>query len=132
MRKRGRILMYESFNGKYAPVVESCTHHRYVFCYSYDTRGKFSEIGSHWKNNTVIGERAFFRTLPEPAMLIIEDVKQSDEGPYRCRVDFQKSPTKNHKIWLRVIGTYIIIYFEITGVCVELGCIVMDVFRYPM
>lgn len=75
-------------------------------CYSYDSRGKISESGTHWKNNTVIGNRAFFRITPDPATLVIENIKLTDDGLYRCRVDFQKSPTKNHKVFLQVIRKY--------------------------
>lgn len=77
-----------------------------LICCSYDSRGKVSESGSHWSNSTVIGNRAFFRIRPEPATLIIEDLKESDAGSYRCRVDFQKSPTKNNKIRLQVVSKY--------------------------
>lgn len=78
--------------------------HSFVFTCSFDRRGKISEEGTHWKNNSVIGNRAFFRTSPDPATLILEDVKLSDSSSYRCRVDFQRSPTKNNKVRLQVMG----------------------------
>lgn len=53
-----------------------------------------------------MGNRAFFRPVSEPATLIVEDVKPSDAGLYRCRVDFLQSPTKNNKVRLQVIRKY--------------------------
>ncbi|XP_023288397.1 nephrin [Orussus abietinus] len=71
--------------------------------YSYDTRGKNAEQAPHWKNKQYFEDRAYFRTLTEPASLNIERVEERDEGEYRCRVDFAKSPTRNSKIHLTVI-----------------------------
>jgi hypothetical protein len=58
-------------------------------------------------NETVIGNRARFSLIPEPATLVMDDMRLSDAGPYRCRVDFQRSPTKNHRISLQIIGKLI-------------------------
>lgn len=74
------------------------------FYFSYDMRGKHSEKALHWKDQEVLNERAFFRTATEPATLSINHVQEKDEGEYRCRVDFTKSPTRNSRIHLTVIG----------------------------
>ncbi|XP_014470591.1 PREDICTED: hemicentin-1-like isoform X2 [Dinoponera quadriceps] len=71
--------------------------------YSYDMRGKHSEKASHWKDKEYLNDRAFFRTATEPATLSITHVQEKDEGEYRCRVDFTKSPTRNSRIHLTVI-----------------------------
>lgn len=76
-------------------------------CFSYDMRGKQTEKASHWKDKEYLSDRAFFRTGTDPASMIIKHVEEKDEGEYRCRVDFTKSPTRNSRIHLTVIGQYI-------------------------
>ncbi|XP_015588753.1 synaptogenesis protein syg-2 isoform X3 [Cephus cinctus] len=71
--------------------------------YSYDMRGKHSEQSSHWKDKEYLNERAYFSTVTEPAALNIDHVEERDEGEYRCRVDFTKSPTRNSRIHLTVV-----------------------------
>ncbi|CAK9807333.1 Protein turtle homolog A [Anthophora plagiata] len=71
--------------------------------YSYDMRGKHSEKASHWNDKDHLNDRAFFRTIVEPATLNINYIEERDEGEYRCRVDFAKSPTRNSRIHLTVI-----------------------------
>ncbi|XP_046838237.1 synaptogenesis protein syg-2-like isoform X3 [Vespa crabro] len=71
--------------------------------YSYDMRGKHSEKASHWKDKEHLNEFTQFRMNTDPAMLVISDVEEKDEGDYRCRVDFTKSPTRNSRIYLTII-----------------------------
>ena len=63
------------------------------------------EIGRHWNDGINLGARARFdeNSKPEP-VLWIESLRDSDQGTYRCRVDFKQAPTKNFKINLNVIG----------------------------
>jgi len=77
-----------------------------MFTHSYDTRGAQSERASHWKEKGMVEERAFFRTITEPATLSLDSIDERDEGDYRCRVDFRKSPTRNTKVRLTVAGEY--------------------------
>ena len=72
-------------------------------CFSYDLRGKYIEKASHWKGEH-LNDRAFFRTATEPASLNINHVEEKDEGEYKCKVDFIKSPTKTSRVQLVVIG----------------------------
>jgi hypothetical protein len=69
--------------------------------FSYDAR---TQPGSHAKNEVLLAKRAYFRTVTEPASLSIDNVSENDAGLYRCRVDFLKSPTRNSKVNLTVIG----------------------------
>lgn len=39
----------------------------------------------------------------KPAHLVLEPIKQDDEGEYRCRVDFKKGRTVNTIIGLKVV-----------------------------
>ena len=84
--------------------------------FSFDVRGNGVEIGRHWNDGINLGARARFdeNSKPEP-VLWIESLRDSDQGTYRCRVDFKQAPTKNFKINLNVIGKTIsldtIIYF---------------------
>lgn len=50
--------------------------------------------------------RAHFNVHVRPAHLFIDPVAASDEGDYRCRVDFRKARTINTVISLKVISKY--------------------------
>lgn len=71
--------------------------------YSFDVRGKHSEVASHWKDKEILDERGYFLTVTDPATLSLNNVDERDEGEYRCRVDFRQSPTRNSKVRLTVI-----------------------------
>jgi hypothetical protein len=72
--------------------------------FSFDVRGRQFGQAKLWSSPAAFGERAFFRTASHPAQLLVDDIKLSDEGMYRCRVDFRNSPTRNLKINFTVIG----------------------------
>ena len=68
------------------------------------------EIGRHWNDGINLGARARFDENAQPLpVLWIESLRDSDQGTYRCRVDFKQAPTKNFKINLSVIGKTIAI-----------------------
>ncbi|XP_047545511.1 nephrin-like [Vanessa atalanta] len=67
--------------------------------YSYDTR--VPGPTGHWSDDT-FGERARWVGQPTSA-LHVQDVQSRDRAIYRCRVDFQVSPTRNYRIALDVI-----------------------------
>jgi hypothetical protein len=72
--------------------------------FSFDVRGRQFGQAKLWSSPAAFGSRAFFRTASHPAQLLVDDIKLSDEGMYRCRVDFRNSPTRNLKINFTVIG----------------------------
>ncbi|CAL8139508.1 unnamed protein product [Orchesella dallaii] len=71
--------------------------------YSLDARDKALEEGQHWSNEQALGGRAYFRIATDPPSLVIENVKESDAGLYKCRLDFKNSPTVYHSVNLTVI-----------------------------
>jgi hypothetical protein len=56
--------------------------------------------------------------MTDPATLNIDNISEKDEGEYRCRIDYLRSPTKNLRVKLAVIGewgTSMLSYFAIFG-----------------
>lgn len=55
-----------------------------------------------------LGGRSYFIADEEPskARLRIQNVKKSDKGLFRCRVDFVNSPTRNYQVNLSLIGEF--------------------------
>jgi len=84
----------------------------YVFASSLDARDKSVEEAQHWSNEQALGGRAYFRTSTDPQSLIIENVKESDAGLYKCRLDFKRSPTVYHTVNLTVISksTFLLLF----------------------
>ncbi|XP_069700710.1 neural cell adhesion molecule 2-like [Periplaneta americana] len=72
-------------------------------CKIFDVRGKPLSQARHWSAPEVFGSRAYFRTVSEPAQLVVEDIRRHDEGVYRCRVDFRNTPTRSFRYNLTVI-----------------------------
>ncbi|KAL1513913.1 hypothetical protein ABEB36_003251 [Hypothenemus hampei] len=70
--------------------------------YSYDVRGQNKPNAKHW-TDTLLQYRGFFHIFNHSSILVINNVVESDEGEYRCRIDYLKSPTKNHRCHLTVI-----------------------------
>lgn len=71
--------------------------------YSYDARdSKAVDGGSHHGIN-LDGKFYFNTSSLNPATFSIANLTADDEGTYRCRVDFIRSPTKNTKVQLSVI-----------------------------
>ncbi|KAF5299126.1 hypothetical protein FQR65_LT09484 [Abscondita terminalis] len=71
--------------------------------YSFDVRSRQFNQAKLWSSPAVFGPRAYFRSTTNPATLLISEIQLSDEGIYRCRVDFRNSPTRNSKVNFTVI-----------------------------
>lgn len=71
---------------------------------SVDARGKYIKDAQHFTDTPMLNGRAHLRTSSDKVRLIMETVSNSDEGVYKCRVDFKKSPTRNSRIHLSVIS----------------------------
>ncbi|XP_050301674.1 nephrin isoform X2 [Anthonomus grandis grandis] len=70
--------------------------------FSYDTRGAYKTKPKLWTDDRLNG-RAHYHMVVEPSTLSIDNISEEDEGEYRCRIDYLKSPTKNLRVWLTVI-----------------------------
>lgn len=70
--------------------------------YSLDLRGKTSEVTPSFPSED-IRNRSTFRAQDSPAHLLVERIRDEDQGVFRCRVDFQKAPTRNYVTHLGVI-----------------------------
>ncbi|XP_040152153.1 neural cell adhesion molecule 1 isoform X2 [Anopheles arabiensis] len=71
--------------------------------YSADTRGR--EVGSakRWSDDSMFGDRAYFQFEKEPGELAVQNVRETDSGMYRCRVDFIVAQTRNSVVNLTII-----------------------------
>ncbi|XP_055585005.1 hemicentin-2-like [Uranotaenia lowii] len=84
--------------------------------YSYDVRGRQYSKALYWSETTAFGPRAYFVTVSKPAALTVDNIQLDDEGVYRCRVDFQNSPTRNHRINLTVtVPPHQILVYDASG-----------------
>lgn len=71
--------------------------------YSIDTREREYKHAERWSDDRVFGPRAYFILEKHPAQLSVDNVRDADEGTYRCRVDFKFAQTRNSKVVLTVI-----------------------------
>ena len=91
----------------------------YLFAHSFDARQGSLSDGVQWKDNFILANRnAEFLVNTSPPVLAIDDVRESDAGEYRCRVDFKLTPTKYHRVNLTIIGRWELL----TGSFINLMC----------
>ncbi|GFT53672.1 nephrin [Nephila pilipes] len=69
--------------------------------YSLDARRGPLGQARHATNEPLTG-RAYFSSIPQPAVLQIDKVSLEDEGLYRCRVDFRKARTQHSALIVSV------------------------------
>ncbi|GIY07951.1 uncharacterized protein CEXT_40581 [Caerostris extrusa] len=74
--------------------------------YSFDARRGHVGQARH-SSSDLLSRRAYFNTIPRPAVLEISPVGPEDEGEYRCRVDFRKAQTRNYQIAVKVLGYFL-------------------------
>ncbi|XP_037805193.1 nephrin-like isoform X1 [Penaeus monodon] len=71
--------------------------------HSYDVRELLGGQPKHWWDADLLGSRAYFNAGSSPSHLLLEGLAQSDAGLYKCRVDFQRAPTRNTRVNLTVV-----------------------------
>ena len=67
-------------------------------------REDIQAFGKHWYDDLNLGGRAFFGGENKSFFLSVENLKDSDRGAYRCRVDFKQAPSRIYKLNLDVVG----------------------------
>ena len=77
--------------------------------FSFDLRSS-SSGGQHWKDEGVLAQRGYvyYEETPHPcrSSLNLDPVVAGDGGQYRCRVDYETSPTRNTRIKLKLVGKF--------------------------
>ncbi|XP_013147815.1 PREDICTED: hemicentin-2 isoform X1 [Papilio polytes] len=71
--------------------------------YSVDARERDFGVAERWSDESVFASRAYFLPERRPAELGVDRVRASDQGIYRCRVDFKQAQTRNSRVNLTVI-----------------------------
>ena len=72
-----------------------------------DGRDKYILLGDQWSEKSIFHNRAHFHIKKHKASyLSVKSVEASDEGMYRCRVDYKISPTSYAKVNLTIIGKH--------------------------
>nr|XP_045602790.1 nephrin-like [Procambarus clarkii] len=71
--------------------------------YSYDMRELLGGEPKHWWDQDLLSSRAYFNAGISPSHLLLQDLAEEDAGVYKCRVDFQRAPTRNTRINLTVV-----------------------------
>ena len=74
--------------------------------FSYDVRELSSGEPKHWWDADLLGTRAYFNAHSTPSHLLLRHITATDAGMYKCRVDFQRAPTRNSRVNLTVIGEF--------------------------
>ncbi|KAH8354979.1 hypothetical protein KR093_003272, partial [Drosophila rubida] len=74
--------------------------------YTFDARGRPLHQAIPWADENVFNKKAHFYYDTNPPALRIKNIQTSDAGLYKCRVDFHKSPTRNWRINVTVLGEW--------------------------
>lgn len=78
----------------------------YRLHYSVDGRERDFSLAERWSDENVFSNRAYFMPEKKPAELGVDHIRETDQGVYRCRVDFKVAQTRNSKVNLTIIGKY--------------------------
>ena len=107
------VLFYKGVNGKplftmdrrndqrnlSLPISSSGAHHNY-------SRLRAKPIVSPNRANLISSNSFYYDQALSTPVYFIESLRESDEGEYRCRIDYKQSRTRNYVIKLNVIGKF--------------------------
>lgn len=105
------VLFYKGVNGKplftmdrrndqrnlTLPISSSNAHHNY-------SRLRAKPNVSPNRANLISSNSFYYDQALSTPVYFIESLRESDEGEYRCRIDYKQSRTRNYVIKLNVIG----------------------------
>ncbi|KAA0186224.1 hypothetical protein HAZT_HAZT011441 [Hyalella azteca] len=57
----------------------------------------------HWQDSSLLNSGAHFNTAKEGPALVLRAVRRTDQGLYRCRVDFRRSRSRNFRMKLDIV-----------------------------
>ena len=83
-----------------------------------------SDDGKHWSDEKVFSTRVLFAPASSRSVLALDELKLSDDGIYKCRVDFKLARTSITRIKLSVIGNNKFIKDNSITITCNLCCIV--------
>lgn len=85
-------------------VLKYRTLHGDFYYFRFDHRNETK----HWADERTLGNRASFNFNGngDISIFTLRSVKESDQGIYRCRVDFKSSPTRNYNVNLTIISKF--------------------------
>ena len=73
------------------------------YFYSYDERPVNK---THWVDTSIFGTRVWYHSEWTPPALLLDSAQAEDAGIYRCRVDYQKTNTRQAWVQLHVVGEF--------------------------
>ena len=82
----------------------------FLIRYRFDARDKsLLTYASHF--SPIYGQRASMRlpnglTSQNVAVLVLSHLRPEDEGVYKCRADFKRSPTRNNRMFLSILSKF--------------------------
>ncbi|KAF0771676.1 hemicentin-1-like [Aphis craccivora] len=81
----------------------------YVCVTSFIVVDQRDRTSKHWSDHSM-EDRIYYTENKGFAVIIIEDIRITDGGQYRCREDFKYSPTRNNFILLDIISNKKFLY----------------------
>ena len=71
-----------------------------------NTNAAGTKIGIGFVDSTGRKSKNQLNSKKQVAVLVLSRLRPDDEGIYKCRADFKRSPTKNNRMYLDVLSKY--------------------------
>ncbi|XP_047740560.1 uncharacterized protein LOC108676646 [Hyalella azteca] len=75
--------------------------------YTVDGRSTPLPHAHHWQDSSLLNSGAHFNTAKEGPALVLRAVRRTDQGLYRCRVDFRRSRSRNFRMKLDILNKHL-------------------------